>query len=239
VRHLDLFSGIGGFALAARRVGWQTVGFCEIDPFCQKVLRKHFDAPIYDDIRSLDGKSVGPVDVISGGAPCQPYSQAGKQRGSLDHRELWPEFVRVVGEARPRWAVGENVVGFIRLGLDKLCDDLEAQGYACESFVVPASVFRPHKRERVWIVAHSIGHEQPRKESRSWATRRVGREQQSVSWDAPWESALALFRGLDYGLPGRVVRSRTDSIRNSIVPQIAEVIFRAIDEADAYDGGAL
>ena len=157
VKHLDLFSGIGGFALAARWVGWETVGFCEIDPYCQKVLRKHWpDIPIYEDIRELDGRTVGHVDIITGGYPCQPFSVAGKQRGEADDRHLWPEFARLIREIRPRWVVGENVAGHISMGLDNVLADLEGFGYTWEAFVIPAcAVNAPHKRDRVWVVANT------------------------------------------------------------------------------------
>ncbi len=155
MRHLDLFSGIGGFALAARWVGWETVGFCEIDPYCQKVLRKHWpDVPIYEDIRELDGRTMGHVDIITGGYPCQPFSSAGNQRGEADDRHLWPEFARLIREIRPRWAIGENVAGHINLGLDGVLADLEGIGYTTEQFVIPAcAVNAPHRRDRIWILA--------------------------------------------------------------------------------------
>ncbi len=157
VKHLDLFSGIGGFALAARWVGWETIGFCEIDPYCQKVLRKHWpDVPIYEDIRELDGRTVGHVDIITGGSPCQPFSVAGKQMGARDDRDLWPEFTRLVRECSPQWAIGENVTGFIRLGLDKLLSDLDRLGYSAETFVIPAlAAGALHERDRVWIAANT------------------------------------------------------------------------------------
>ena len=159
MKHLDLFSGIGGFALAARWVGWETVGFCEIDPYCQQVLRKHWpDVPIYDDVRELTGETVGHVDIITGGYPCQPFSVAGKRRGEADDRHLWPEFARLIRELRPRWVVGENVAGHINMGLDDVLSDLEGLGYTWEAFVIPAcAVNAPHRRDRVWFVADSLG----------------------------------------------------------------------------------
>ncbi len=157
MKHLDLFSGIGGFALAARWVGWETVGFCEIDPYCQKVLRKHWpDVPIHEDIRELDGRTVGHVDIITGGYPCQPFSVAGKRRGKADDRHLWPEFARLIREIRPYWVIGENVAGHINMGLDDVLADLEGLGYTWEAFVIPAvAVNAPHRRDRCWIVGHA------------------------------------------------------------------------------------
>ena len=134
------------------------MGFCEIEPYCQKVLRKHWpDVPIYDDVRELKGETVGPVDIITGGYPCQPFSVAGKRRGEADDRHLWPEFARLIRELRPRWVLGENVAGHINMGLDEVLADLEGLGYRWEAFVIPAcAVDAPHRRFRVWIVANRI-----------------------------------------------------------------------------------
>jgi DNA (cytosine-5)-methyltransferase 1 len=163
MRHLDLFSGIGGFALAARWSGFETVAFCEIDSYCQKVLNKHWpDVPIYGDIRELgkerlenDGISTG-VDFLTGGFPCQPFSVAGRQKGQDDNRHLWPEMLRIISEIRPNWVIGENVSGFVSLALDDCLFDLESQGYETETFVLPAcAVDAPHRRDRVWIMANT------------------------------------------------------------------------------------
>jgi len=158
MHHLDLFSGIGGFALAARRVGWDTIGFCEIEPYCQKVLRKHWpDVPIYDDVRELDGRAIGHVDIISGGYPCQPFSVAGQRRGEEDDRHVWPEFARLIREIKPAYVVCENVAGHISLGLDQVLSDLEGLGYTTETFVIPAcAVDAPHRRDRIWIIAYAM-----------------------------------------------------------------------------------
>lgn len=155
---LDLFSGIGGFSLAASWVGGiETSAFCEIDPYCQQVLRKHWPGvPIFDDIRKLRGEDVGPVDLVTGGFPCQPYSHAGKRRGASDDRALWPQMLRVIQECRPAWVLGENVAGFVSMGLDVALSDLEASGYEARAFMVPAlAVDAKHRRDRVWIVAHA------------------------------------------------------------------------------------
>lgn len=156
-KHIDLFSGIGGFALACRWNGIETVQFVEIDPFCQKVLNKNFPGvPIHDDIKTFkyDGD---PPFILTGGFPCQPFSCAGKRRGKEDDRYLWPEMLRVVSEAKPRWVIGENVAGFINMGLDQCVSDLENQGYEVQAFVIPAcAVGAPHRRDRVWICAHAV-----------------------------------------------------------------------------------
>tara|TARA_R100001480_G_scaffold50970_9_gene64335 strand:- start:43 stop:1416 length:1374 start_codon:yes stop_codon:yes gene_type:complete len=207
LRVLDLFSGIGGFSLGLERTGgFDTIAFCEIDPYCQKVLKKHWpDVPIYEDIRTLNEEVLGntkqqrgesgglqqedkpealqgrdsldtpipagkgarnaptsndrePIyaDVITGGYPCQPFSNAGKRRGAEDDRHLWPQMFRLITEVRPTWIICENVTGHINMGLDQVLSDLEGEGYACRTFVLPAcAVDAPHRRDRVWIIANT------------------------------------------------------------------------------------
>jgi len=193
---LDLFSGIGGFSLAASWTNQiKTVAFCEIDPFCQKVLKKHWpDVPIFDDITRLRGDDIGTADIITGGFPCQPFSCAGKRRGKEDDRYLWPEMLRVVHEAKPRWVIGENVAGFINMGLDDCISDLENQGYEVQAFVIPAcAVNAPHRRDRVWIVGHSEGSgkcvgQQERMDREVFS--QTGRKQGSVNPTSPDSNAF-------------------------------------------------
>jgi DNA (cytosine-5)-methyltransferase 1 len=134
----------------------ETVAFCEREDYAQRVLKKHWpDVPICDDIHTLKGSDYGPIDLVTGGFPCQPYSLAGERRGNDDDRALWPQMLRVIREARPTWVIGENVPGIISLALDGVLADLEREGYACETFVLPAcAVDAKHRRSRVWIVAH-------------------------------------------------------------------------------------
>ena len=156
---LDLFSGIGGFSLALDRCGMQTVAFCEADLFCTKILNKHWpDVPVYPDIRKLNGKEIGTVDLVCGGFPCQPWSGAGKGKGHTDDRDLWPEMLRVVREVKPRWVLAENVQGFVNkeMGLRRTVSDLEGEDYEVRVFTIPAcGVKAPHQRYRVWIVGYS------------------------------------------------------------------------------------
>lgn len=157
MQHLDLCSGIGGFALAARWAGIQTVGFCEIEDYPRRVLAKNFPGvPIHQDIHDLDGKQYGAIDLITAGYPCQPFSFAGKRRGAEDDRHIWPQVLRIVAEARPAWTLFENVFGHVSMGLDEVLSDLETEGYATRAFVVPAcAVDAPHRRDRVWIVGYT------------------------------------------------------------------------------------
>jgi DNA (cytosine-5)-methyltransferase 1 len=155
---LDLFSGIGGFSLGLEATGhFETAAFCEIDPYCKQVLKKHWpDVPIFDDIRQLKGTDIGTIDIITGGYPCQPFSVAGKQKAEQDPRHLWPEYFRLIQELKPTWVIGENVSGHIKLGLDSVLEDLASEGYSSRTFSISAaSIGANHKRERVWTVAYS------------------------------------------------------------------------------------
>lgn len=161
--HASLFSGIGGFDLAAEWAGWENAFNCEIDPFCRQVLKYHFPNSVqYDDIKTTDFTVWrGKIDVLTGGFPCQPFSTAGKRKGTADNRYLWPEMLRVIREIRPRWVVGENVLGIVSwdggLVFEQVHADLEAAGYEVQAFVLPAcSVGAPHLRYRTWFVAHAI-----------------------------------------------------------------------------------
>jgi len=162
MRHGSLFSGIGGFDLAAQWMGWENVFHCEWNPFGQKVLHHYWpNAEQFTDITKSDfTKYHGAVDIISGGFPCQPYSMAGKRLGKEDDRHLWPEMLRVIREVQPTWVVGENVFGLVNwsggLVFHEVQSDLEAQGYEVQPYVLPAvSVNAPHRRDRVWFVAYS------------------------------------------------------------------------------------
>jgi len=163
LRHLDLFSGIGGFSLGMEATGgFKTVAFCEIEEFPRKVLQKHWPhVKQYKDIKELTYDKIkedglGPIDIITCGYPCQPFSNAGRKRGESDPRHLWPDCFRLIKECRPSWVCGENVSGHIKLGLDSVLSDLESQGYRTRTFSISASsVGANHKRERVWILAHS------------------------------------------------------------------------------------
>src|ERR1043166_5742013 len=151
---LDLFSGIGGFSLAARWANIDTIQFVEKDEFCRKVLMKNFpNVPIHDDIRTFNFHQ--DVEILTGGFPCQPFSLAGKRKGFSDDRYLWPAMFRVIKQCRPRFIIAENVPGIIPM-LDPILEDLENEGYTWQAYLIPASaIHAPHKRERLWIIAYS------------------------------------------------------------------------------------
>lgn len=231
MRHLDLFSGIGGFALAARWCGWETVAFCEIEPYCQKVLRKHWpDVPIYPDVRELHGHDIGPVDVITAGYPCQPFSTAGKRGGENDDRHLWPEVYRLVREIRPQYALLENVAGHITMGLDKVLSDMEKAGYAWEPFVIPACAIGAwHRRDRIWIVAYTEYMRCNARITRNSATKKdAGGEHWIFANRHHWWTPEPDVGRVANGLPNRVDRLR--GLGNAIVPQVAYEIMRCMGE---------
>ena len=166
LKHGSLFSGIGGFDLAAAWMGWENVFHCEIDPFCRRVLGYHFpESTCYEDIRTANFTGYrGRIDIITGGFPCQPFSVAGKRRGNEDERYMWPHMLRAVREIRPVWVVAENVRGLVSwnggLVFEEVCTDLEAEGYEVLPFIIPAAaVDAPHRRERVWIIAYAKCHD--------------------------------------------------------------------------------
>ena len=163
LKHLDLFSGIGGFSLGLEATGgFETVAFCDYDSYCQKILRKHWPwVTIYDDIKELNHEKLNSnghtkIDIVTGGYPCQPFSVAGRQQGEKDPRHVWPEYFRLIKELRPTWVIGENVSGHVKLGLDTVLENLESEGYSARTFSISASsIGANHQRERIWIVANS------------------------------------------------------------------------------------
>ena len=193
MKHGSLFSGIGGFDLAAEWMGWENVFHCEWNEFGQRVLKHHFPKALsYADIKKTDfNVHRGRVDIISGGFPCQPYSSAGKRLGKEDDRHLWPEMLRAIREIQPRWVLGENVLGLTNwnggLVFEEVQADLEAEGYEVQPFILSAcAVNAPHVRQRVWFVAHSHGgadRRAARKDERESGAERI-QERDSVRQSA-------------------------------------------------------
>ena len=245
---LDLFSGIGGFSLGLERTGgFKTVAFCEIEPFPRKVLAKHWpEVPIYDDVRTLTAERLAAdgisVDAICGGFPCQDVSVAGRREGLEGERSgLWSEIARLVREIRPSIVIVENVAGLLNLGLGTVLRDLAEGGFDAEWHCIPASAIgAPHSRDRVWILAYpkqverlcpvfdahnaaqGIGFEQAK-----WLQNGLRPEMGKASRSVPG-------RWMDQPDPVRVVDGVPDwshrlaALGNAVVPQIPELIGRAI-----------
>ena len=260
--HLSLFTGIGGLDLAAEWAGFQTVGQCEWADYPTKVLEKYWpDVPRWRDIRMLTKESfyertgLRTVDLISGGFPCQPFSVAGKRRGSEDDRYLWPEMLKVIKELRPRWVIGENVAGIVNMALDTVLSDLEGIGYTAQAFIIPAcAVDSPHRRNRCAIMAYSDNRSGiVRWEWELSAVKSPGSGGKNHGRRTPehgaWERRAAQpgLGGMADGLPHwmdepldvpRIVQGVKDRVGrlkclgNAVVPQQFYPIFRAIAEIE-------
>ncbi len=235
MRVLDLFSGIGGFSLGLERAGMTTVAFCEIEPFCRAVLRKHWpDVPQFEDVRKLRGEDVGPVELVAGGYPCQPFSTAGERRGAEDDRHLWPEMCRLVEELRPTWVLGENVAGHVSMGLDQVLSDLEALGYSTQAFIIPAcAIGTLHRRDRVWVVANASSKRLEKQGGVGFASSAAeeGNRETNHALDGGWWSVEPGMGRVAPRVPNRV--DRLKALGNAVVPQVVEIIGRAIMQAEA------
>lgn len=234
--HGSLFSGIGGFDLAAEWAGWENTFQVEINDWCRRVLKKNFpNAQQYGDIKQFSGINWrGKIDVISGGFPCQPYSSAGLRKGTDDERHLWPEMLRVIREVAPRWVVGENVFGIVTwengLVFEQVHIDLEAEGYEVQAFVLPAaSTNAPHRRDRTWFIAHSkintFNHEN--KPKIKTGSHKIPKKR--FDGDSKPESSVP---GMDDGVPGWMDEVR--GLGNAIVPDVA---YRIFDTINAFSCG--
>jgi len=319
--HLDLFSGIGGFSIAAQACGYTTIGFCEKEPYAQQVLIKRFGAirteprpetgpqrfireaqaeidrlradsigvrklqpqggeqdigrragdircpRLHPDIFTLNGADYAGVDLLTGGFPCQPFSVAGKRRGAEDDRAIWPEMLRVINEARPRWIIGENVAGIVTMELDNILSDLEGIGYAAWPIVIPAcAVDARHRRDRVWIVAHRTGAGLERKQRSQHEGRgngfthkgedvahahrtstqgnkcaqRSGAQRAIAGEHCEWRNEGEWFAESGMGRVAHGIPHRAHRLRglgNAIVPQVSEEIIRAIATIDEHGQG--
>ena len=274
---LDLFSGIGGFSLGLHSTGiFDTVKFVEFDKFCQKVLEKNFpDVPIEGDIRDVKGEEFE-ADVITGGFPCQPFSVAGKRKGTDDDRYLWDETIRVVRECKPKWFIGENVEGLINIQngmvLRQVQTDLEKEGFEVQCLIIPASgIGAWHQRKRIWIIGYNVSNtfgklsdgcssttrnsktkfkgvecnqswnwnevrsktercsEQVREDVSNSNGKDSSKEQQT--WWQTQSDLCGVPNGVSYGLDKNRA-NRIKSLGNSIVPQIARELGKAIIEAE-------
>jgi DNA (cytosine-5)-methyltransferase 1 len=231
---LDLFSGIGGFSLGLERTGgFETVAFCEIEPFCREVLRKHWPkVPIYEDVRELSADALRrdgiAIDVISGGFPCQDISAAGKREGIQGARSgLWRDYARLVGELRPRYVIVENSAELLGNGLGDVLGDLATLRYDAVWECIPAAILgAPHGRDRIWLIAYAqevarIHEPDIRRGLRRWLS------DDGNAWPAcPWETPAAAVCGVDDGVPDRV--DRTGALGNAVVPFFPQILGNAI-----------
>jgi DNA (cytosine-5)-methyltransferase 1 len=241
--HGSLFSGIGGFELAARWAGIETLWSNEIDPFCCAVLRKNFKHEIIEqDIKKLWPIYLKPVDILTGGFPCQPFSVAGKKLSEKDTRYLWPEMLKFITELKPKIVIGENVVGFIELAFDKMYSQMEQIGYQTEAYIIPAcAIDAPHRRDRIWIISYANGCDASRINTTLLKNNNIKKwssTENIKNWNEwfneldpgnvaqrfdTYSGALRIL----HGIPNRV--DRTKSLGNAIVPQVAYEIFKAIE----------
>lgn len=273
MRHLDLFSGIGGFALGLRMAGgFETVAFCEIDKYCQRVLKKHWpDVPVYEDVTTLDYEQfIGQVDIITGGFPCQDISLAGPSAGLSGERSgLFREIVRAIRMVRPRYAFVENVAALLNRGMGEVCGSMAESGYDTEWDCIPAcAVGAEHERDRIWIIAYpdskwKLQQERGKQDERGWIGNSIkenvadidgaryqrrmqtGKNKENEGDIFPrlrfakyfkrkisrdyWNYQPVLGRGI-HGIPNRL--DRIKGLGNAVVPQIVEILGRAILEAD-------
>jgi DNA (cytosine-5)-methyltransferase 1 len=235
LRILDLFSGIGGFSLGLERTGgFETVAFCEIEDFPRRVLAKHWpDVPCYDDVRTLTGERLAAdgierIDVICGGFPCQDISSQGLRAGLEGaHSGLWSEIARLAGEIGPDYLIVENVSDLLGLGFGTVLGDLATLGFHVEWHCIPAGyVGAPHERDRVWIVAYSEEIEGLHQSYFGEAAQRLSNHA-SAWWQAgAWNAPDARVRRMDDGVSDCV--DRIECCGNAVVPQIPELIGRAI-----------
>jgi DNA (cytosine-5)-methyltransferase 1 len=241
VNVLDLFSGIGGMSLGLERAGMKTAAFCEIEPYCQKILAKHWpNVPLFQDVTNLSKKDLDArgitVDLLCGGFPCQDISVAGKQVGLGGERSgLFFEILRIVREYREAgeripWLLIENVPNLRLHGIDTVISSLESEGYACWPTVVGAwTVGAPHKRDRAWIVAHAASKRLEGTEFEKSGKRQWARYGSSCGWNT--EPGICRVAN---GIPDRMERLK--SLGNAVVPAIPELIGRWIMQTEAANG---
>ena len=221
---VDLFAGIGGIALGLERAGHECVGFVEIDPYCQRVLHKHWpEVPKHADVRTFHGTEFGPTDILAGGFPCQDISHAGRRAGlEGQHSGLWTDFARIIRNARPKYVLVENTTGLLVRGLERVLADLAESGYDAEWDCIPAAaVGAPHLRARTWLLAYPRGQRNAADD-----TVFAGQPLPDVrDWWAPAPDVRRVDDGPPYVLDSA---QRLRALGNSAVPQVAEMIGRRL-----------
>ena len=239
MKHASLFSGIGGFDLAADWAGFENIFNCEINETCRKVLKYYWPNAIqHEEIQKADFKKYrGAVDILSGGFPCQPFSNSGKQLGQDDERFLYEDMLRAVQEIRPRWVIGENVHGITSPKFAEvfefICSSLEAEGYEVQPVIIPATAVEgEHERYRVWFIAYSGSIRQSRQGSnyRQVQPNQVGNRKTSRFVNAVQGNSLPFVCREHNGISRRLDEEALHGFGNAIVPQIAYNIFTTIKE---------
>ena len=227
----SLFAGIGGIDLGFERAGFKTVWQVELNPYCRKVLARHFpNAERFEDVRTVGRHNLKPVDVIAGGFPCQDISNAGKRAGIDGERSgLWSEYARIIGELRPRFVLVENVSALLGRGMGRVLGDLSTLGYDAEWEIISAAdIGADHERERLWLIAY------PAQEQRFYKSLGILREARLSAnrhqWrgSGAWDEAAPKLCRMDDGIPDRV--AQTELLGNAVVPQIPELIANRIRE---------
>ena len=226
MKFVSLFAGIGGIDYGLERAGHTCVGQVEIDPYCTRVLEKHWPhTPRIRDVKNFAGHEFGPFGLLAGGYPCQPFSHAGDQQGASHEHHLWPEVERIIRVTRPRFVLLENVVGHLSIGFDQVLADLAAIGYDATWDCIPASaVGAPHQRDRLWVVAYPDSYSEPAEPvdvEALWGAPPAG-----VRWPE-WTPDPATL-GMDDGLPRGMDRRRVKALGNAVVPAVAELIGRRL-----------
>ena len=248
MRHGSLFSGIGGWDLAAERMGWSNEFHCEIKPFCISVLKAHFPNSIsYGDITKTDFTQWrDKIDIITGSCPCQPFSKAGKMQGSKDERYLWDDYIRAIREIKPRWFVAENVSGLLTTddgnAYEQIMLQLEAEGYTTLTLGLPAcAVGAYHIRERIWIIGRtkveSDSDTERRQLGRLHNTSQTQGTQHSTQlfgdpFGLHWYEAISRIHGRLNGISRKLDGRRNAALGNAIVPAVALELFKAIQYID-------
>lgn len=238
---LDLFSGVGGFAEGMGREGFETVAFCEIEPYAKRVLKRNFpEVPIYDDVREitadrLTADGITGIQCVVGGFPCQPFSRIGERKGNEDDRSLWSEMRRIIEEVRPRWVIAENVVGLVEMELDSILSDLESLRYTTTTFDLPASsVGANHERRRIWIIGcDETDMAYPNSERlQGWESDSLTQRQSSEGYAGQghrWMPTPRVCRRGD-GVQNRM--DRLKCLGNAVVPDIPQQLARVIKNVE-------
>jgi DNA (cytosine-5)-methyltransferase 1 len=237
-----LVHGLGGFDLAAEEIGWENVFQVEIDNYCTKVLEKNFpNAKRYRDIREFDGTQYrGTIDVLTGGFPCQSFSQAGKRKGKEDERYLWPEMLRAIREIQPTWIIAENVSGLLTLQngvvFEQVCTDLEKEDYEVQPFIIPACAKNaPHRRDRIWIIANAR-HRDAQRTANQEKYAEQGRSRNAIESERPIESdGIRITSNAKSGKP----RKQTEQKRRKDIGRSNKIIAYTPSERCQDSGGLL